>query len=125
MNINATIILQAINFGIAYLIFRFILLKPAYAAIVADNKKKAQLESLVADGKQAIERKQQQIAQQWQASYLFFKQHTPEQAPSLMVHRTPITLAPVVEPTTQQIVQMRHTLSDAIVSAIRERNESL
>ena len=42
VNFNATIIIQAINFFIAYLLFRFILLKPAYAAIKEDDRARSE-----------------------------------------------------------------------------------
>jgi hypothetical protein len=78
MNINATLIVQAINFFIAYLLFRFILLKPAYAAIVEEQEAKAALEQLIADDKQLIESRRQALAHQWRESVAFFRKNLPE-----------------------------------------------
>lgn len=78
MNINATLIIQVINFFIAYLLFRVILLKPAYAAICEEQETKASLEQLIDDDKRLIEDRHHYIAKQWRESYMFFKKNLPE-----------------------------------------------
>ena len=75
ININATLIIQAINFFIAYFLFRFILLKPAYAAIGQQAAVKASLEQLIVDDKRLIEKRRQHMAAQWLESYAFFKKY--------------------------------------------------
>ncbi len=78
MNINATLIVQAINFFIAYLLFRFILLKPAYAAIVEEQETKASLEQLIIDDKRLIENRRQELVNQWREASSFFRKNVPE-----------------------------------------------
>lgn len=65
MNINATLFVQAANFFIAYLLFRFILLKPAYAEIKQDADERALLEDLVATDKRQVEQERQMQRNAW------------------------------------------------------------
>ena len=123
ITINATILFQAFNFWIAYFIFRVVLLRPAYAAIVADNERKSTLESLVAQDKKRIEDTQKEIAAQWQSSYLFFKQQAPAQI-SLGSRQQASKALTSITFDEQQLLTMRRTLCDAIVCAIGAEYES-
>ena len=77
MNINATLIVQVINFFIAYLLFRVILLKPAYAVMCHEQELKVSLEQRIAADKSAIEARRRESAQQWHENYLFFQKSIP------------------------------------------------
>lgn len=77
MNINLTLIVQAINFFIAYCLFRFILLKPAYGTIVEEQETKASIEQLISDHQKLIERRRQEMIQYWRESSTFFRKNMP------------------------------------------------
>lgn len=118
MNINITIAVQAVNFFIAYILFRFILLKPAYNAIQEDRSTKQSLEHLIADEKCLIEEKRQIIIDQWSDSALFFKKHLP-----LLIHRAwlfkgiapKMKIKPIEKSELEEITQQ---LSDTIIQTI-------
>ncbi len=118
MNINATIIIQAINFFIAYLLFRFILLKKAYAAIKEDDRAKASLEQLVADDKRLVEQRRQETLDQWHASYSFFKAHVPKPTDKIALLRG---VVPKIKPKPiddAAMKEMEDRVAQAIVTAI-------
>ncbi len=70
-------IVQAINFFIAYFLFRFILLKPAYSAIVEEQETKTSIEQLISDHQRLIERRRQEMIQYWRESASFFRKNMP------------------------------------------------
>jgi hypothetical protein len=77
MNINATILVQAINLGIAYILFRFLLLKPAVREIRHEQSMLAQLHQVIAGGMQAIEEKNQEQRRLWQERYDYYQLNKP------------------------------------------------
>ena len=77
MNVNATLLIQIFNFFIAYLMFRYFLLKPAYRAIQQDIHKKESLEFLVEDDKRHIEQRRQQGLNEWRDARAYFYRHMP------------------------------------------------
>lgn len=65
MNINATLFVQAAHFFIAYLLFRFLLLKPAYEEIQKDAAEQVYLEDMVAQDKRGVEKERQVQRDAW------------------------------------------------------------
>lgn len=124
MNINATIILQAINFGIAYFLFRSILLKAAYAAIVADNQKKDHLENLVADDKDRIDQDKQELTDQRRTSYFFFKKHMPHAVHATILDRKSLPSIQVHSIEKKQLDSMKERVSKDIIAAIGAYNDN-
>ena len=77
MNINATLFVQAINFFIAYLLFRFIFLKPAYRAIVQEQTDREKLEGLVASDEQSLAQVRKKQIAGWRACQRDCQKHLP------------------------------------------------
>lgn len=77
MNINATLIVQAVNFFIAYLLFRFILLKPAYYAIEQEQAYHESLQEQVEQGQEQFYEKQKQQKKQWLRVHQFYQKNKP------------------------------------------------
>jgi hypothetical protein len=125
IEVNATLIIQIINFFIAYFLFRFILLKPAYAAIQEDEEVKQSLEQLIEDDKRAIETRRQTIADQWQASHTFFKKYTPKPVDTVALYKEVMPKIQLREkPLDQKTVQlMKDRISQAIIQSIGTSND--
>lgn len=124
MNINATIFIQAFNFYIAYLLFRFVLLKPAWTAICEEEKEKEALENLVMQDKRACEQRQQEIQDQWKSAASFFKKHMPTPIDTVQLCRG---LSPKLQlqPLDQAALdETKKQVSSAIVSAIKDLHGS-
>jgi hypothetical protein len=107
IEVNATLIVQIINFWIAYHLFRVILLKPAYSAICRDQETKLLLTDLITQHHQLLDQQRAALAAQWQDTHRFFKEHTPGivDIPSI-VHEPLPPLQPVpLDPKTVHAVQ--------------------
>lgn len=65
MNINCTLIVQGIHFGIAYLMLRTMLCKPAIDVIEQEADHLHALQKAIEQRKQSLLAKQQDKAQQW------------------------------------------------------------
>lgn len=125
MNINATLVIQVIHFFIAYLLFRFILLKPAYGAIREDEAAKVSLEQLIADDKRLVEERRQKISEQWRESSIFFQKYLPGPVEKLFFLKK---IMPKVKhkPIQKEVVEKtRKQVSEAIVTAIGVADDRL
>ncbi len=120
MNINATLIVQVINFFIAYFLFRFILLKPAYTIIVEEQETKALLEQLISDDKRLIAKREQELQEQWRENYVFFKKNLPEPLDHVALFKG--TAPKIKLPSLDQtgLVEVKDNLVSLIVKAIVE-----
>lgn len=120
MNINATLGAQVLNFFIAYLLFRFILLKPAYIAIQEDEENRALLEKLIVDDKQTIEAYRFDIDRQWQESALFFKRYYPKPIDTVTLFKDVIPSLSFKEKSISEsaVATMRDQLKQAIIKSM-------
>jgi hypothetical protein len=122
MNINATLILQVINFFIAYLLFRYILLKPAYAAIEQERENIVSFEQIIKDDRQEVESLRRKLAQGWHESALFFQKNMPAELDLHLffkgmvpkIHLPPIELSTIAE--------AKKRIEHAIVTTLEVRN---
>lgn len=78
IQVNATIVVQIINFLIAYAIMRFIALRPAVVLIEAEEKKRTGLHEVIAYNYLLIQRERDALQQQWQEGHLFYEQQVPD-----------------------------------------------
>ncbi len=78
ISLNATLIVQVINFGIAYILFRAILFKPAVATIEQERAHLDALNERIANDRKKFEDRKQVQREQWLLSKEYFGQHTPE-----------------------------------------------
>ncbi len=77
MNINATLLVQAANFFIAYLLFRFILLKPAFSQITQDRDYLGSLGNVIKGDESRLKEKSAEQSRQWNLSFAYFKRYQP------------------------------------------------
>lgn len=123
MNVNATIILQAINFGIAYVLFWHILLKPAYAIIAADDQKKERLEQLLIQDQERIDFQKNELSSLRRSNYLFFKKHIPEQLEHSLIDRKAFPMVQLKPIEQDQVHAAQEKAVDALVKAIGGYND--
>lgn len=118
MNINLTLLIQAINFWIAYSILRSLVLKPAYELIKKERAIKEKLEteiSNVEQRKQFLYEKRYRI---WHNGHRLFSQHAPiadvSIPPSLF---TPISLPLLADIDQKKLIENMH---NEIVDHLKE-----
>lgn len=75
--INATLIVQMVHFGIAYLIIRYLFFKPAVDQLKAEKDLQTSLFLTIQGYQAAITRKEQEIAADWQHARAVFAERTP------------------------------------------------
>lgn len=94
ISLNATLIVQAIHFFIAYLILRFLLFRPALALINKERSAIEQVHYTIGQTKEHLTEQQLVLREEWQACRDFFAQNRPLiEHPDRFVFRS-ITPAP-------------------------------
>ncbi len=77
MNVNLTLIVQAINFFIAYGIMRIFLLKPAVQVIQDEQDQQEKVNTIIRQQKQSIIIKEGERQKYWQACRDYFEDNKP------------------------------------------------
>jgi len=97
MNINITLIVQAVNFFIAYHIMRTFLLKPAVQVIQDEQAQQTKLNTVIRQQEQSITTKEGERQKYWQTCRDYFKDNKPfiDQA-ILFIKEIPEVSVPVV-----------------------------
>ncbi len=116
MNINATLFVQIVNFGIAYVLLRVLLLKPAVAAIQHDEQTQSSLVDQIAQSEKEVQALRDKRYQLWYACHAHFVRTSPPVLArvqrAIPVHR--VTVQPMSE-------QERTQLIDEVHVALTER----
>lgn len=77
MDINITILVQIVNFFIAYIIIRHLLLKPAVSVILEKEEQQAQLNKQLRTLESAIKTKTETLSREWNSCHQEFGKHAP------------------------------------------------
>lgn len=77
VQINATLVVQIINFVIAYVVLRFIFLKPAVALVEAEEQKRADLRTIISYNYVLVMREKDALYNQWREGHLFYQKQAP------------------------------------------------
>ena len=123
MNINATLLVQAINFFIAYLLFRHIFLKPGYQELQEKKAHQASLEDTVAHDKRAIEETRQKQKDAWLIFRKWCSEYHPSWISKIFFFRgitTPIKPKKIEK---EQKERARDQLVETMITMIKERYE--
>lgn len=104
--VNLTLVVQAVNFFVAYLILKYLLLKPALQAIAAEDAHQQQLVSQVQENHVRIQEKKQEIQQRWRDCQEEFVQNAPAIAHDELVIRLPVRVL-TLEPIHEEKVELR------------------
>lgn len=110
--INATLVAQAIHFSIAFLLIKYLFLKPAYAQIEQEDKLQESLIATVQSHQQTVGAKEQELVSQWYALRSYFASHVPIiRSADAFLEKMPHIKLPEFEP---------RELNDAIETTSRE-----
>ena len=77
ISLNATLIVQVINFGLAYIILRFLVFQPALNLILSQRRATQELQETIAHKKEKLEQQNIVRDEQWVACRNFFAQNRP------------------------------------------------
>ncbi len=77
MNINVTMVIQAINFFIAYWVMRIFLFKPALQVIQGEQIQQTRLNTIIRQQEQSITIKEDERQKHWQACRDYFRDNKP------------------------------------------------
>jgi len=122
MNINIepiTLIFQVLNFFIAYILLRFLLLKPAYAIIQEEQYEREHLHNNIAYQRALLTRKEQEIKDHWRGCQEHFLKNKPSiDNPELYIFKyiTPSIEQPHIAP--QTITKLIKNVQDAIIKKV-------
>ncbi len=123
INVNATLIVQAINFFIAYLLFRFILLKPAYQVITEENQNEAELQELVSRDKMALEEKKDEQLEQWRVCKQYCKDYIPELPDEASLFRGIAPKVTISSLSKHELDTMKDRITKTIISLVGVRGD--
>ncbi len=80
--INFTLIVQAINFFIAFFLIKYLFFKPIVAQIQAEDDFQESLLNTVQANRTLVAQKEQELRAQWQSAQDHFKENTPSLKPA-------------------------------------------
>ncbi len=97
MNINVTLVVQAVNFFVAYWIMRILLFKPALQVIQGEQMQQARLNTIIRQQEQSITIKEDERQKHWQACRDYFRDNKPFiDLTKLVIKEIPEVSVPVV-----------------------------
>ena len=118
MTLNGTLIAQAINFCIAYVLLRWLYFKPAIVQIQQEEEITTHVKNTISSRSLAIKQKQRQQKEQWLACQQYCQEQMPSIAqPDIFVSATD---APVVEQLVCDDAELKK-LSDAVTQVLVQR----
>lgn len=121
MNINATLFIQIINFGVAFLLFRFLLFKPAMAIIEQERVHVDSLNKLVETDRAHLEERRKQVREQWGDARKYFEGHVPEPV-SVNFFRGIAPKITYTPPSSAVLAKETQVMTKSIVDLIGSRN---
>ena len=123
MDINATIFVQAGNFFIAYLLFRYLFLKPAYQELCADESHRHSLEDTVAHDKRSVEKERQRQRDAWSRFTGWCAEYLPLVKSRRSFFRGISRALTIKSPSKSEEKAVRDKLVRAMAQAFKERYE--
>jgi len=97
ITVNATIVVQMLNFWIAYLLLRTLLFKPVYRAIMTQEKTEKGLREAITVAQGSINQSKQEQRTLWQKCHAYFEKNRPRtQMGYTTVSKIPPIEAPII-----------------------------
>ncbi len=81
--INCTLMVQAMNFFIAFFILKYFFIKYAVAHLQAEDILQESLVNIVQEHQLAVTQKEKELKLQWQAMHSYFVKHVPSLKPDI------------------------------------------
>lgn len=120
--INATLIVQAINFGIAYLILRKLVFAPGVALVLEERVQEARLNNEVSLATEHTQSEQERLAAEWAAEQKKLAMQIPVLPEELFVLRH---IKPEISiealPTEHEMAETKKTLVKALVYSVEAK----
>lgn len=118
MDINATLIVQALNFFIAYLILRYFLCKPTVKVIEQEHEETEHLQQVAAERTQALTTTLEKKEAAWKDFQVLFAKESPQAGCDGVVHSgvEPVKAADL--PQQEELNQLAHDLQHAITKKV-------
>ncbi len=115
--INGTIVVQALNFLVAYCIVRSLLLKPAVERIQQDKEHQQELMTAIEARSHAVIDKEQEKQQQWHLFQNRFRSRIPQTITS-QIRRN--VVPPIVpdQPTAAELAKLQQQVAAALIERV-------
>ncbi len=121
MTINATILLQALNFFIAYILLRELLLKPAIQLLDLQQATRDGVRKTIEQYEAVIDRKKRQKQEQWMATRDHVARNMPVIQPEVMVTRVAVRPVAMPEVSPQEIDTLTCDVTNELVKQVSEK----
>lgn len=119
MNINGTLIIQAINFFIAYWMLTKFLLKPSVAIIEAEQSRVQELQQSTAAVQQDVQKRHDALRTRWQEAVQEFRTYYPQQRESkLEVDERDDIALDVCLPPKAELVDLTNEVERALIEKV-------
>jgi len=118
VTLNGTLIVQAINFCIAYFLLRWLYFKPAIAQIQQEEEVYTHFKNTILERALVIEQKKQQQKEYWLECQRYCKEEMPSiQKPDFLALKY---VTPSLEPLFDDAIQLKK-LSEAVTDVLVQR----
>ena len=117
--VNATLVVQAFNFFVAYLLLRFLLFKPAVRALNQERDEKEHLESLATQREQGLVETAEGKERAWQEFQQQFAQAFPPTRGARVVHPDVEPAQEAELPRENELNKLAQDLQEAIVKKVQ------
>jgi len=120
--INATLIVQAINFGISYLILRYLVFAPGVTLVLEERGLEARLNDQVSRATDHVNKEQTRLAAEWAAEQKKLTSHMPVVPEELFVlrHIKPEVSAEAL-PSDHDIAETKKVLVQSFVYSVEAK----
>ena len=119
MKPNATLLVQAINFFVAYLMLRYLFIKPAVKAIEQEQQEKDHLQANIDEREKKLQKTAEKKEQEWSEFQEQFSHASPPVKKARIAHADVKPIKKEQELTEQQQDQIAEDVKEAIVKKVR------
>jgi len=122
IKVNATVIVQIINFFIAYLLFRFMLFKPAHRIIIQEEADHKKLHDRIKASQDEIHEKKMFQHLQWQQCHDYYIANVPQVPAKVELLRGVIPPLHYENPRHAELAQLITKESDRLVTLLGSKH---
>lgn len=119
LNIELTLLIQAINFFVTYKILDYLLVRPATTFILQDKKTVETLEKKIFDEKETLHRYEEEKKEKWHECKAYFKSTSPVGIPETVVSLVESASIEPAEISQTSLRKMKTEISDALIEMVR------
>jgi len=120
MEPNLTILIQAFNFFVVYLLFKYLLFKPAVAYLKSEEKTKKHVEQNISNQQVLLDKKIEDKNETWKKYQVFFRKHSPQVEPAKLLAIEEIKKEPeILELSQKEIDQFSEHMKKALIERVQ------